>query len=85
MCTEWCKPLYERRNKPVIPDELEQTHEASVNQRLQFIKEEGREINKLLRNTMNNIKPNKKFKKWLTYQDYINCVIIDGIAKAIIS
>ena len=85
MCAEWCKPLYERRNKPMIPDELEQTHGASVDQRLQFIKDEGREINKLLRDTMDNIKPNRKSKEWLAYQDYINCVIIDGITKAIIS
>lgn len=85
MCAEWCKPLYDRKNKPLAPDDLEQTHGASVDQRLQFIKDEGREINKLLRDTNDHIKPEKKSREWLAYQDYINCVIIDGITKAIVS
>lgn len=85
MCADWCKPLYDRKNKPMIPDDLEQTHNASVDQRLQYIKEEGREINKLLKDTMDHIKPNRKSVEWLAYQDYINCVIIEGITKAIVS
>ena len=85
MTEGWCKPLYDRKNKPMSPDDLEQTHSASVDQRLGMIKDDGKEINKLLKDTMDHVKPAKKSTEWLAYQDYINCVIIDGITKAIVS
>lgn len=85
MTDSWCKPLYDRKNKPMTPDDLEQTHGASVDQRLSLIKDEGKEINKLLKDTMDHIKPSKKSIEWLAYQDYINCVIIEGITRAIVS
>ena len=84
-CVDWCRPLYDRKNKPMSPDDLEQTHRASVDLRLQIIKEEGRDINRLLKDTMDHIKPNKKSIEWLAYQDYINSVIIEGITNAIVS
>ena len=84
-CVDWCRPLYDRKNKPMSPDDLEQTHRASVDLRLQIIKEEGRDINRLLKDTMDHIKPNKKSTEWLAYQDYINSVIIEGITNAIVS
>lgn len=82
-CAEWCQPLYERKNKPMAPDDLEQTHASSVDLRLSKIKDDGKEVNKLLKDTMDHIKPNKKSVEWLAYQDYINSVIIEGITKAI--
>jgi dynein heavy chain, axonemal len=85
MMKGWCRPLYDRKNKPMSPDDLEQTHGASVDQRLSNIKDEGKEINKLLKDTMDHIKPSKKSVEWIAYQDYINCVIIQGITKAIVS
>jgi len=85
MMDTWCKPLYDRKNKPMAPDDLEQTHGASVDQRLSMIKDEGKEINRLLKDTMDHIKPSKKSEEWIAYQDYINCVIIEGITKAIVS
>ena len=85
MTESWCKPLYDRRNKPMGPDDLEQTHAANIDSRLGDINNEGREINRLLKDTMDHIKPAKKSPEWRSYQDYINCVIIKGITMAIVS
>ena len=84
-CANWWRPLYDRKNKLMSPDDFEQTHSASVDQRLQIIKEEGRDINKLLKDTMDHTKSNKKSVEWLAYHDYTNSVIIEGITSAIVS
>ncbi len=36
-----------------------------------------------MKDTLDNIKPDKKSKPWLDYVDYINGLIIDGITIAI--
>ena len=47
------------------------------------IRAQGKEIHKLLRDTMDNIKPDKKGYVWLQYVDYVNGLIIEGITSAI--
>ena len=64
-CVNWWRLLYDMKNKPMSPDDFEQTHSASVDQRLQIIKEEGRDINKLLKNTMDHTKSNKNHSNGL--------------------
>jgi hypothetical protein len=36
-----------------------------------------------MKDTQDNIKPDKKSVQWLAYQDYINGLIIDGITNGI--
>ena len=36
-----------------------------------------------MKDTLDNIRPDKKSKQWLSYQDYINGLIIDGITNGI--
>jgi hypothetical protein len=36
-----------------------------------------------MKDTQDNIKPDKKSPQWLSYQDYINGLVIDGITTGI--
>lgn len=80
---QWKVPLYDRRNKPLPPDELIQLHESQKMPRLEDIKNHGKEIQKLMKDTMENIKPDKKSSRWLAYVDYINGLVIEGITDGI--
>jgi hypothetical protein len=79
----WVKPLYERKNKALLAEDVEQTHNASVQPRLDEVRNNGKEIHRLMKDTQDNIKPDKKSVQWLAYQDYINGLIIDGITNGI--
>jgi dynein heavy chain len=81
--SQWQKPLYERRTKTTPPDELIQFHESLKMPRLEDIKNHGKEIQKLMKDTMENIKPDKKSSRWLAYVDYINGLVIEGITVGI--
>ena len=78
----WCKPLFERK-KTQEPDSVMQFHSASVEPRRDDIRAGGKEIHKLMRDTMDNIKPDKKGYVWLQYVDYVNTLVIEGITIAI--
>lgn len=60
MMTKWEKPLFERKTKPFLPEDLEATHSANVMPRLEDIRTHGKEIHKLMKDTADNIKPDKK-------------------------
>lgn len=76
---KWVKPLYERKNKALPAEDVEQTHQALVGPRLEDIRNNGKEIHRLMKDTQDNIKPDKKSPQWLSYQDYVNGLIIEGI------
>jgi len=78
----WTKPLYERK-KTMDPDMVTNFHGATVEPRRDDIKQQGKEIHKLLRDTQDNIKPDKKGAVWLQYVDYVNGLLIEGITTAI--
>lgn len=83
MMQKWERPLFERKTKPLPPEDLEQTHSSQVMPRLEDIKNHGKEIHKLMKDTADNIKPDKKSAQWLAYVDYVNGLIIEGITKGI--
>jgi len=81
---QWEKPLFERKNKALYPDELEQLHQSSIMVKLENIKNDGKEIHKLMKDTIDNVKPVKTSPEWLAYVDYVNGLVIEGITKGII-
>jgi len=52
--------------------------------RLEDIRNHGKEIHKALKDTADNIKPDKKSPTWLAYVDYVNGLVIEGITKGIL-
>lgn len=56
----WKKPLFDRQMKPFSPKYLDQTHSSMEMPKLEYIKNHDKEITKLMKDTAENIKPNKK-------------------------
>jgi dynein heavy chain len=83
LMAKWEKPLFERKMKPLAPEDLEQTHQSLVMPRLEDIRNHGKEIHKLMKDTADNIKPDKKSANWLSYVDYVNGLVVEGITTGI--
>ena len=60
MMDRWQKPLYERKTKTMPPDDVESLHGAAVVARFEVVKQEGKDIQKLMKDTVDSIKPDKK-------------------------
>jgi len=81
----WEKPLFERKPKPFAPEDVEQSHQALVISRLEDVKNNGREIHKALKDTLEAIKPDRKSPTWISYVDYVNSLVIGGITNGVCS
>jgi hypothetical protein len=57
---DWEEPLFERKFRPSLPDDLSQTHDSQIMPRLEDIRNQGKEIHKALKDTLDHIKPDKK-------------------------
>ena len=51
--------------------------------RLEDVRNQGKEIHKALKDTADNIKPNKTSVIWLDYQAYVNSLVIEGLTNGI--
>ena len=65
------------------PDDVETQHNAAVVARFETIRGEGKEIQKLLKDTVDNVRPDKKSPNWLSYIDYVNGLVVEGITNGI--
>jgi dynein heavy chain len=83
MMKTWEKPLFDRKPKPFAPEDVEQIHSALVITRLEDVRNYGKEIHKLLKDTFEHIKPDKKHPTWIAYVDYVNSLCIGGITEGI--
>lgn len=80
----WETPLFYRKLKVMQPDDLEQTHQSEFMKRVEDIRNNGKEINKLVKDTFDAIKKPKTSKEWMDYLDYLNSLIIEGITHGIV-
>jgi dynein heavy chain len=80
---DWRKPLFERKAKTADPEMVATIHNATVEAERENIRSQGKDIHKLMKDTLDNIKPDKKGKAWLDYVDYVNGLVIEGITVAI--
>lgn len=83
MMDKWQTPLYDRKTKTLPPEDVESLHNGAVSARFEQTKVEGKEIAKLMKDTIDNIKPDKKSKQWLAYVDYVNGLVVEGITNGI--
>ena len=54
------QPLFQRKNRTQLPEDVDQQHSAAVQARFESIKAEGKEIHKLMKETVDIIRPDKK-------------------------
>ena len=84
MMAKWEKPLFERKLKPLFPEDLEQIHQSLVQPRIEDIQNHGKEIHKLIRDTADHMRLDKKSATWVAYNDYVNSLAINGITSGIV-
>ena len=81
---EWSEtPLFSRKMRTQLPEDVETLHNAAIAGRFDTIRSEGKEIHKLMKDTTDNVRPNKQSKEWKSYVDYVNGLIIEGITNGI--
>ena len=81
---EWSEtPLFQRKMRTQLPEDVESLHNAAVVARFDIIRGEGKEIHKLMKDTTDNVRPNKQSKEWKSYVDYVNGLVIEGITNGI--
>ena len=83
MMDKWQQPLYDRKTKTMAPEDVESQHNGAVSARFEQIRVEGKEIAKLMKDTVDNVKPDKKSKQWIAYVDYVNGLVVEGITNGI--
>lgn len=79
------KPLIERKLKPMSADDFDQQQKAAINQRHGDIISGGKEINRLIKETGECVKNAKRTTHWNNYVDFVNEIVIEGIAKTVIT
>jgi len=75
--------IIERKNKPMSPEDYDQFLKAHFANKIGFVKESGNAIAKLVKEVLDAVKADKKGQSWKNYNDYVNCIVIDGVAEAI--
>ncbi|CAM9786011.1 unnamed protein product, partial [Phaeothamnion confervicola] len=82
---KWDRPLLERKTKPVDRDEFERAHKALKAARYAEIKEGGKEIQNMLKETNKVLKCAQSSPDWRAYVDFANNVVVDGLSRLVCS
>ncbi len=75
----WNSSNVERKVKPVDVDEFERVHKQSMTSRYAAIKEGGKEIHSLLKDTNKMLKCSNVSPMWLSYVGFVNNKVLDGL------
>lgn len=73
----------DRKSRPMTPEDYDQHLKAHFLNKIGIVRENGNSIHKLLKEVLDAVKADKKKSEWKNYNDYVNCIVIDGIATAI--
>ena len=83
LMVKWDKPLIERKVKPVEKDELERMVKAIRTSAYAEIKESGKSIHNLLKESNKVLRVSNASANWRSYVDFVNNVVIDGLSTSI--
>lgn len=78
------KPMIERKNKPISPEEYDNILRAIIANKLGLVKECSGVVHKLLKEVNDSVKIDRKLPEWKNYTEYINTIVIEGIVSAIV-
>ena len=77
------EPLYQRRHKPISCEENEQALRQGMKARYVIIGGGGKEIHKILKSMNKKLNISPGLPDWKAYCDFINNVIISGLAEVV--
>jgi dynein heavy chain len=81
----WAAPLMERKPKPMDRDEFERLHKHFKTGRYSTIKDGGKEIQSMLKETNKVLKCSNASPTWRSYVDYVNNVVVSGLCSVVCS
>eukprot|EP01035_Chromulina_nebulosa_P017812 gene17812-23422_t len=79
------KPLLQRKNKPINKEEFEKEHKNLIKERYTEIKEGGKAIHTMVKDTNKVLRISNSSNDWRSYIDYINNIVVDGLVKVVIT
>ena len=65
------------------PDDYDQFLKAIFANKLTIVKDNGNQIQKLVKEVLDAVKVDKKHNSWKNYNDYVNVILIEGISSSI--
>merc|ERR1711871_22929 len=74
------KPILQRKLKPVSKDEFEKDHKNYVKERYTEIREGGKVIQNMVKDTNKELRCPPKSPDWISYVDFVNNVVVDGLS-----
>lgn len=77
------KPLLVRKTKPVLKDEFEKDHKNFVKERYGEIKEGGKNVHNMVKDTNKVLRVSNASNDWKAYVDFVNNVVVDGLARVV--
>ena len=82
---EWNKPMMKRKTKPVDKEEFDMNFKVLKAARYGEIKEDGKRIHGLLKETNKILRVSNSCQDWRTYLDFMNEFIIEGLTTSVIT
>ena len=77
------KPLLQRKAKPIAKDEFEKEHKNYVKERYTEIKEGGKVIQTMVKDTNKELRVSNASNDWRSYVDFVNNVVVDGLSNIV--
>ena len=81
--TSYSRPLLQRKNKPALKDEFEREHKNMIKERYSDIKEGGKTIHNMVKETNKVLRVSNASQDWRAYVDFMNNIVVDGLTKIV--
>ncbi len=80
---QWDKPMVERKTKPVDIEEFERSFKSVKASQFTEIKNAGKSIHSLLKETNKILRVSNASPDWRSYLDFVSGIIIEGLANSV--
>jgi len=81
----WDTPLLERKAKPVEKEEFERAAQLIKTSKYSSIKDTGKKIHYLLKDTNKVLRVSNASTSWRGYLEFVNSIVIDGLSSCVIT
>jgi len=79
------KPMIERKTKPMEKEEFERSFKSLKTSTYSDIKEAGKQIHSLLKETNKVLRVSNASSDWKCYVEFVNSVIVEGLSSAVLT
>ena len=80
---QYNKPLLTRKVKPIVKEEFEREHKNMIKELYTHIKEGGKLIQTMVKDTNKVLRVSNASTDWRAYVDFVNNVVVSGLAEVV--